>query len=267
MSLRRVLSASCLLSFVFVVGCNGQAGDAISSIASGSLPSRPALTGTPSVSHPTSEAPVPTEKPTVEPTEKPTVEPTEKPTVEPTVEPTQEPTPTEGPASSEVASSAEPAPGGSASTGVSAAVWWALGLLAVVLIVMLMMRSRRRPSDTLQQAYAATVAVRDRLAQEVSMPSVVPGALEALVDEADRALRAIGVSAPDEPTRAAVERTLLALGDAREGAALRSATAGAAHASGADVETQLLRALAALDAALGPLREAAGGPPTTGFEA
>jgi len=132
---------------------------------------------------------------------------------------------------------------------------------------MLMMRSRRRPSDTLQQAYAATVAVRDRLAQEVSMPSVVPGALEALVDEADRALRAIGVSAPDEPTRAAVERTLLALGDAREGAALRSATAGAAHASGADVETQLLRALAALDAALGPLREAAGGPPTTGFEA
>ena len=259
MSLRRVLSASCLLSFVFVVGCNGQAGDAISSIASGSLPSRPALTGTPSVSLPTSEAPVPTEKPTVEPTE--------KPTVEPTVEPTQEPTPTEGPASSEVASSAEPAPGGSASTGVSAAVWWALGLLAVVLIVMLMMRSRRRPSDTLQQAYAATVAVRDRLAQEVSMPSVVPGALEALVDEADRALRAIGVSAPDEPTRAAVERTLLALGDAREGAALRSATAGAAHASGADVETQLLRALAALDAALGPLREAAGGPPTTGFEA
>lgn len=99
------------------------------------------------------------------------------------------------------------------------------------------------------------------------MPSVVPGTLEALVDEADRALRAVGVAAPDEPTRTAVERTLRAVGDAREGAALRTATAGAAHASGADVETQLLRALAALDAALGPLREAAGGPSTTGFEA
>jgi len=63
-----------------------------------------------------------------------------------------------------------------------------------------------------------------------------------------------------------VEQTLRALGDVREGSALRSATTGAAHASGADVEAQLLRALAALDAALGSLREAAGGPPTTGFE-
>jgi hypothetical protein len=272
---KRVLFASCLLSFVFVVGCNGQAGDALSSLASGSLPSRPALTGTPSISLPTSEAPVPTEEPTVEPTVEPTQQPTVEPTEEPTVEPTEEPTvgatedpiPTEGPASSEVAPSAEPAPEGKASTGASAAIWWALGFLVVVLIAVLVMRSRRRPSATLQQAYAATVAVRDRLAQEVSMPSVVPGTLEALVEEADRALRAVGVAATDEPTPMAVEQTLRAVADAREGAALRTATAGAAHASGADVETQLLRALAALDAALGPLREAAGGPSTTGFEA
>ena len=267
MATKRVLFVSCLLSFVFVVGCNGQAGDALSSLASGSLPSRPALTGTPSISLPTSEAPVPTEEPTVEPTVEPTQQPTVEPTEEPTVGATEEPVPTEGPASSEVAPSAEPAPEGKASTGASAAIWWALGFLVVVLIAVLVMRSRRRPSATLQQAYAATVAVRDRLAQEVSMPSVVPGTLEALVEEADRALRAVGVAATDEPTPMAVEQTLRAVGDAREGAALRTATAGAAHASGADVETQLLRALAALDAALGPLREAAGGPSTTGFEA
>jgi hypothetical protein len=146
-------------------------------------------------------------------------------------------------------------------------VWWVLGLLVVVLAVVLVMRSRRRPSATVQQAYAASAAVRDRLAQEVSAPSVVPGTLEALVDEADRALRVVGVSAPDELTRTAAEQTLRALGDVREGSALRSTATGAAHASGADVEAQLLRALAALDAALGPLREAAGGSPTTGFEA
>jgi hypothetical protein len=118
-----------------------------------------------------------------------------------------------------------------------------------------------------QQAYTASAAVRDRLAQEVSVPPAAPGALEALVDEADRALRTVGVSPPNEPTRLAVEQTLRALGEVRDGLALRSATAGAAHAGGADVEAQLLRALASLDAALGPLREAGGGAPTTGFEA
>ena len=273
-----MLFGSCLLSLVFAVGCNGQAGDAISSLASGSLPSRPALSGTPSISLPTSEAAVPTEEPSVEPTEEPTVEPTEEPTVEPTEEPTVEPTeeptvePTEEPTvepteEPTVEPTEEPVTGGSASTGVSAAVWWVLGLLVVVLAVVLVMRSRRRPSATVQQAYAASAAVRDRLAQEVSTPSAVPGELETLVDEADRALRTVGVSAPDEPTRMAVEQTLRALGETREGLALRSATAGAAHVSGADVEAQLLRALASLDAALGLLREAAGGAPTTGFEA
>jgi hypothetical protein len=267
---KSLLFASCTLSFLFAVGCNGQAGDAISSIASGSLPSRPALSGTPSISLPTVE---PTEEPTVEPTEEPTVEPTEEPTVEPTEEPTVEPTgdptvePTEVPTSSEAAASPEPEAEGSASTGVSAAIWWVLGFLIAAVALVLVMRSRRRPSATVQQAYAASAAVRDRLAQEVSAPSAVPGELESLVDEADRALRTVGVSPPDERTRTAVEQTLRALGETREGLALRSATAGAAHASGADVESQLLRALASLDASLGLLRGAAGGAPTTGFEA
>jgi hypothetical protein len=104
------------------------------------------------------------------------------------------------------------------------------------------------------------------LAQEVSTPSAAPGTLEALVDEADKALRTVGVSPPDEASRRAVEQTLRALADVREALALRSAAAGAAHVSGADVESQLLRALASLDAALGPLRDAAGGVPRTGSE-
>jgi hypothetical protein len=142
-----------------------------------------------------------------------------------------------------------------------------VGLLAVAAVVaFLILRNRRRPSADVQQAYTATAAVRDRLAQEVSATPAVPGALETLVDEADRALRTVGVSPPNEPARVAVEQALQALGETREGLALRSAAAGAAHVSGADVESQLLRALASLDAALGPLREAAGGAPTTGFE-
>ena len=80
------------------------------------------------------------------------------------------------------------------------------------------------------------------------------------------ALRAVEASAPDQTARTAVDNTLRAINDVRGALSLRAATAGAAHASGADVEARLLRALAALDAALGPLRQATGGapPPTTG---
>jgi hypothetical protein len=49
---------------------------------------------------------------------------------------------------------------------------------------------------------------------------------------------------------------------------LRASTTGATHASGTDIEQRLLRSLAALDAALGALRTAAGveTASTTGFE-
>jgi hypothetical protein len=263
----KVWFMSCVAAFLFVVACNGQGSDAIRSAVS-ALPSRSDISFSPSISIPTSEAPVPSEAPTKEPTEAPTKEPTEAPTEEPTEAPTEEPIPTEGPAPSEAAPSS---PKGNASSDTSTTIWWVLGILAVVaLILALVIRSRRRPSATVQQAYAASAAVRDRLSQEVSAPTMAaPGALEVLVDDADRALRAVEVSAPDDATRAAVDQTLRAVGGVREALALRTATTGAAHASGADVEAQLLRSLAALTASLGPLREVAGGAPatTTGFDA
>jgi hypothetical protein len=267
--------AACVFAFMFAVACNGQGSDAIRSAAS-NLPSQPGISFSPSVSIPTTEAPVPSEEPTEAPTEAPTEEPTEAPTEVPTEAPTEipteaptdEPVPTEGPAPSGPTATS---PASDDSSDSSTAIWWVLGILAVVAVVVIMvMRSRRGPSTTLQQAYAASAAVRDRLSQEVSSPSAAsPGAMEALVDEADRSLRAVEVSAPDEATRSAVAQTLQAVGDVREGLALRSATSGAAHASGADVEAQLLRSLAALTASLGPLREVAGGAPatTTGFDA
>ena len=143
-----------------------------------------------------------------------------------------------------------------------------LGLLVLVALgVWLYLRSRR-PSATLQEAYAATAAARDRLAQEASAPSATPGAAEALIDQADQKLRAAQIAAGDQAGRAAVDHTLSALADAREALALRAASAGSAHASGSDIEARLLRSLAALDAALGALRTASGGSggSTTGFE-
>jgi hypothetical protein len=265
---KRVWLVACLLASVFATACNGGGGDAISSVAS-ALPSRPDVSFSPSISRPTDEA-TPSEEPSEEPAPTEEPEPSEEPA--PTEEPpTEEPAPTEAPPTEEPTQSeaAAPAPSGQASSGVSPVLWWVLGLLAVAaLIVVLVMRSRRRPSATLQQAYAASAAVRDRLGQEVSTSSAAPGTLESLVDEADRVLREAEVAAPDEVTRAAVDQTLRAVDDVRQALALRTATAGAAHASGTDVEAALLRALAAMDAALGPLREVAGGEPprTTGFE-
>jgi hypothetical protein len=139
--------------------------------------------------------------------------------------------------------------------------------LLVAGAVWLYMRSRR-PSGTLQEAYVATAAARDRLAQEASAPSPAPGAAEGLIDQADQKLRAAQLAADDQAGRAAVDHTLAALADAREALALRAASAGSAHASGSDIEARLLRSLATLDAALGALRTAAGGSggSTTGFE-
>ena len=143
-----------------------------------------------------------------------------------------------------------------------------LGILVLVALgVWLYLRSRR-PSATLQDAYAATAAARDRLAQEASAPSATPGAADALIDQADQKLRAAQIAAGDQAGRAAVDHTLAALADAREALALRAASAGSAHVSGSDIEARLLRSLAALDAALGALRTASGGSggSTTGFE-
>jgi hypothetical protein len=133
--------------------------------------------------------------------------------------------------------------------------------------VLLYMR-RRRPSGSLQAAYTATAAARDRLAQEVSAPFATPGGAEAAIAQADQQLRAAQVSAGDQAARAAVDHSLAALGEARDALALRAASTGATHASGSDVEARLLRSLAALDAALGALRAVAGGGSgsTTGFE-
>jgi hypothetical protein len=147
-------------------------------------------------------------------------------------------------------------------------LWWVLGIAIVAAVAVWLFMRSRRPSATLQEAYAATAAARDRLAQEVSAPSATPGGTEALIDAADQQLRAAQVAGDDQAGRAAVDHTLSALADAREALALRSASAGGAHTSGSDIEARLLRSLAALDAALGALRTAAGGDTgsTTGFE-
>jgi hypothetical protein len=135
--------------------------------------------------------------------------------------------------------------------------------LLVAVGVWLYLRSRR-PSATLQEAFEATAAARDRLAQEVSAPSATPGGTEALIDQADQKLRAAQIAGGDESARAAVDHSLSALAEAREALGLRAASAGSAHASGSDIEARLLRSLATLDAALGALGTAAGSDATTG---
>ena len=247
------------LSLALATGCNGQVGDAVSSIASGSPPTLPSITlpsrsagiTTPTGGSPTEASPTEASPTEASPTE---TSPTETSPTE--TSPTAVPTPgvTESPAS-----------GGTASTGTSAGVWWVLGILAVGIIVALLIMRRRRPTS-LQDAYLASAAVRDRLAQEVSVPSLVPGELETMIEEADRRLRAAQVTGLDQAARTSVDRTLVALDRAREAIALRSASADAAHASGSDIEAALLRALSALDAALGPLRSAVGGRSASGFE-
>jgi len=280
---RKTRLAAFALSLAFAAACNGQIGDAISSASrslptpsrSISLPSRTDEIATPSeepseapTEEPTQEpTEAPTEEPTQEPTEAPTEEPTQEPTEAPTEEPTQEPTeaPTEepSPTPTEVA-----APAGEASSGTSAALWWVLGIAIIVAGAVWLIMRRRHPSTTLQEAYAATAAARDRLAQEVSAPSTTGGETATLLDQADRQLHAAQVAEGDPAGRAAVDQAIAALGEAREALALRSASTGAAHASGSDIEARLLRSLAALDAALGALRTAAGGGTgsTTGFE-
>jgi len=203
---------SLVLSLAFLAGCGGQIGDAVSSIASGT------------------------------PIERPSGSAAEEPTQEP-------PSSEEPPGDSGAAGSA----GGAASSGTSTAIWWLLGVVIVVTIAMWLMarRRRRRTSPALQEAYAATAAARDRLALEVSAPSATPGAAEALLDQADQKLRAAQIGVGDQAGRAAVDRALAALGEAREALALRAASAGAAHVSGTDIQARLMRSLGALDAALG----------------
>jgi PT repeat len=274
-----------VVSLAFAAACNGQVGDAVSSIASGtalpsvsrsiSLPTRSDAVATPS--DVPSEAPTetPSEEPSEEPSPEPSPEPSEAPTAEPTEEPTEAPseqpteTPTEAPTEEPTPVESESAaPSGEASSGTSATLWWLLGIAIVVAVAVWLIVRRRRPSATLQDAYAATAAARDRLALEASAPSATPGGAEALLDQADQKLRAAQVAAGDQAGRAAVDHSLSALAEAREALALRAASTGAAHVSGPDIEARLLRSLAALDAALGALRTASGGDSgsTTGFE-
>jgi hypothetical protein len=202
-----------VLSIACLAGCNGQVGDAVSSIAS--------RTGTP-------------------------IEEPSEPAAE---TPTQEPPSSEAPPGDSGAAG----PAGGASSETSTAIWWLLGIVIVAAIAMWLMarRRRRRPSPALQEAYAVTAAARDRLALEVSAPSTTPGAAETLLDQADQKLRAAQIGVSDQAGRAAVDQALAALGDAREALALRAASAGAAHVSGTDIQARLMRSLAALDAALG----------------
>ncbi len=76
-----------------------------------------------------------------------------------------------------------------------------------------------------------------------------PASLQPLVDEADRTLRAAQVSDLTADAKAAVDRSLLAVGHVQD--ALAAGTG--------DAESALLRALASLDAALGPLQAASSG--------
>ena len=148
---------------------------------------------------------------------------------------------------------------------------WLLGLLVLALVVAsVILLRRRRPPKSLQAALAVTTTLRDRLAQEVAGPSAATSDLQRLVDEADTALRAAQTDGPSSAAGSALERSLSAVAEVRSALALGGAAAGAAHARGADVESALLRSLASLDAALGPLRAAAGrevstpGPDATG---
>jgi hypothetical protein len=257
----------------FAASCNGQVGDAVSSIASGtplptisrsiSLPTRTDEVDTPSEGPSEIDTETPSEEPSkaqpAQPTEEPTEPPSEQPTETTTEAPTEEPTPVD---------TKSAAPGKKESSETSTLLWWLLGLAIVAAIAVWLVTRRRRPSATMQDAYVATAAARDRLAIEASAPSPIPGGADALVDQADQKLRAAGLASRDQAGRAAVDRALSALSDAREALALRAASTGAAHASGADIEAQLLRSLAALDAALSGLRTAAGGGTgsTTGFE-
>ncbi len=245
-----------VVPLAFATACNGQVGDAISSAASGT--ERPTVSR--SISVPTrSDAVVATPSGEREQasTAAPTEAPTEAPSEQPTEAPTEEPTPVES------------SPAGNKKKGsddTPTAVWWLLAVLIIATLAVWLIARRRRPSATLQDAYVATAAARDRLALEVSAPSATAGGAEVLLDQADQKLRAAQVAAGDQGSRAAVDHALAALLEAREVLALRAAAAGAAHASGADIEARLLRSLAALDAALGELRTASGGAvPTAGF--
>ncbi len=214
---------------VFAAACDGQIGDAVSSASvsrSVSLPTR------------TDEAATPGEEPSEEPTEAPTDVP---------------------PASDVPSSETGATPGGAASSGSSTTLWWLLGIAIIVAVAVWLIMRRRRPSATLKDAYAATAAARDRLALEASAPSTTVVETQASLDQADRKLRAAQVAGGDQAARIAVDQAIAALGDAREALALRAASSGAAHASGTDIESRLLRSLAALDAALGALLTAAGG--------
>jgi hypothetical protein len=108
-------------------------------------------------------------------------------------------------------------------------------------------------------AFAATAALRDRLAGHVSAVLAEPASLQPLVDEADRTLRAAQVGNIGTNEKIAVDRAQIAVGHVQDALATRTE----------DSESALLRALASLDAALGPLEAASRGqapppPPSPG---
>ncbi len=232
-----------------VGACSGNAGEAIkSSLSGGSLPTRPSTeaptTEAPTTEEPTTEAPT-TEEPTTEAptTEEPTTEAptTEEPTTE---EPTTEPT--------EVQS---PTPAEADSGGVSPWIWVALAAAVLLVIVLVAMASSSRKKrgaweNQARQAYAAGVALHDRIAADLVAgdPAVFGperiGEVTRLIDRASEQFRGIWLTVPDGPdgpksrSLADVNRDLDALRSAVEVEA-RAASSGTAPAAAASATLQV----------------------------
>ena len=203
---RRAPFAVALITLVFATACNGQVGDAISSISSGaSVPSLPSPSR--SISLPTRSDVVAT--PSEQPSEAPTEAPTEVPSEAPTTEDPDRSTDRSPDRSPDAGAHGSPNAGahGSPHHGADRDGGTDLdgdahaerggrtrglglhrhlgrtgggcsGIAIIVAIAAWLILRRRRPSATMQEAYVATAAARDRLAQEASAPSRPPRRLK-----------------------------------------------------------------------------------------
>jgi hypothetical protein len=152
----------------------------------------------------------------------------------------------------------------------SATAWLLLGLLALAIALgaFLLLRGRGKAPESLAQAYAASTTLRDELARQVTTPPANAATVGPMIDDAERALRAVNPEGLDEATRSAVQQSLRSVVGIRDAIALRGAvTEAAPEGVAAEADAALLRSLGVLDASLGPLGAAARGeappPPPT----